>query len=289
MRAMTLLLVALALTTSGCFNGVEGPVIEMTASYPGANAQVVADTIAAPIEQQVNGVEGMLRLESESRNDGSYIANVQFETGTDPNLAMTLVQNRVALAEAALPETVRRAGVTVKRGIGQNRPRHVAIAIIDRGNHGRDVLRRLSEAVLKRLSANGAIMKPDVFPRLDEREVIVRPDRAKCAKLGVSIAEVIKALQATNSSKKVDELKMLPVRSEKGDAVPLGTLVRFDLASCPSGVYRIDLYPAIRLTGSPPTGKTAESAASRCEELANAELRSQNCSADVAVMNLIAR
>ena len=76
------------------------PTVEVSACYPGANAQVVADTVAAPIEQQVNGVEGMLYMSSQCTNDGSYTLTITFELGVDLNMAQVLVQNRVALAAA---------------------------------------------------------------------------------------------------------------------------------------------------------------------------------------------
>src|SRR5262249_7571779 len=91
------------------------PVIRVTANYPGANAQVVADTVAAPIEQQVNGVEGMMYMSSQSSNDGSYALDVTFEIGTDINIAQVLVQNRVAIAQPTLPDVVKAIGVTVKK------------------------------------------------------------------------------------------------------------------------------------------------------------------------------
>ncbi|HVC92901.1 MAG TPA: efflux RND transporter permease subunit [Pirellulales bacterium] len=91
------------------------PNVQVTAKYPGANAQVIADTVAAPIEQQVVGVEGMLYMSSNSNNDGSYTLDVTFALGTDVNMAQVLVQNRVAIAEPALPDVVRAIGVTVKK------------------------------------------------------------------------------------------------------------------------------------------------------------------------------
>jgi multidrug efflux pump len=91
------------------------PTVRVTASYPGANAKVVADTVAAPIEQQVVGVEGMLYMSSQSNNDGSYSLDVTFELGTEVNMAQVLVQNRVAIAEPTLPDVVRTIGVTVKK------------------------------------------------------------------------------------------------------------------------------------------------------------------------------
>ncbi len=91
------------------------PTVEVSASYPGADAQVVADTVAAPIEQQVNGVEGMLYMSSQCTNDGSYTLTVTFKLGVDLNMAQVLVQNRVALAQPILPDLVNRKGVTVKK------------------------------------------------------------------------------------------------------------------------------------------------------------------------------
>src|SRR5256884_4077463 len=91
------------------------PTVEVSASYPGANAQVVADTVAAPIEQQVNGVENMMYMSSQCTNDGVYTLTVTFKLGTDLNIAQVLVQNRVALAQPVLPVLVQRRGITVKK------------------------------------------------------------------------------------------------------------------------------------------------------------------------------
>ena len=91
------------------------PIIRVTTAYPGASAQVVADTVAAPIEQQVNGVDRMIYMESNSASDGSYTLNVSFEVGTDVDIASVLVQNRVAIALAQLPDDVRRQGVVTNK------------------------------------------------------------------------------------------------------------------------------------------------------------------------------
>jgi HAE1 family hydrophobic/amphiphilic exporter-1 len=91
------------------------PTVQVSAIYPGANAQVVAETVAAPIEQQVNGVENMIYMSSTSASDGSYKLTVTFEVGTDLDMASVMVQNRVALAEPNLPEEVTRQGVNTKK------------------------------------------------------------------------------------------------------------------------------------------------------------------------------
>src|SRR5262249_56129053 len=89
--------------------------VEVAGGYPGANAKVVADTVAAPIEQQVNGVENMMYMSSQCTNDGTYTLTVTFKPGTDLNISQVLVQNRESLAEPTLPDLVKRRGISVKK------------------------------------------------------------------------------------------------------------------------------------------------------------------------------
>ena len=91
------------------------PSINVSCNYPGANAQDVADSVAAPIEQQINGVEDMLYMVSQSNNDGSYNLTVTFKTGVNLNFAQVLVQNRINLALPNLPDVVKQAGVMTRK------------------------------------------------------------------------------------------------------------------------------------------------------------------------------
>jgi multidrug efflux pump len=94
---------------------VAPPTVQVTAIYPGANAKTVAETVATPIEQEVNGVERMLYMSSRCTNDGQMYLDVTFEVGTNLDMAQVLVQNRVSIAEAKLPDEVKRQGVTTKK------------------------------------------------------------------------------------------------------------------------------------------------------------------------------
>jgi multidrug efflux pump subunit AcrB len=89
--------------------------IVVRAVYPGASADTVKETVAAPIEEQVNGTEGMVYMSSKSASDGSYFLTITFEIGVDPSLAKVDVQNRVALAEPQLPPEVIKRGIVVRK------------------------------------------------------------------------------------------------------------------------------------------------------------------------------
>ena len=108
-------IVAAALLPVAQYPEVAPPTISVTAVYPGANAKVVADTVAAPIEQEVNGVERMLYMSSRCTNDGQMVLDITFELGANLDTAQVLVQNRVAIAESKLPDEVKRQGVTTKK------------------------------------------------------------------------------------------------------------------------------------------------------------------------------
>jgi HAE1 family hydrophobic/amphiphilic exporter-1 len=112
---MVLGLLAMYVLPVSLYPQITPPTVRVTTVYPGGNARVVADTVAVPIEEQVNGVENMLYLSSTSASDGSYTLTVTFEVGTDINMAQVLVQNRVQIALPLLPLEVQRQGLVTKK------------------------------------------------------------------------------------------------------------------------------------------------------------------------------
>jgi multidrug efflux pump subunit AcrB len=252
-----------------------GPVVVVTASYPGASAPVVADTVAAPIEQQLNGADGMVRLESESHNDGRYVARLRFTANTDPKAAAGRVEARVAHAKALLPQEVQRTGIAVKSGTADDDRGKVVIALIDRHDRGRAALQTWAAAVAKRLGAEGALREPVLYP-VDEKQLAVRVDRAKCARRGVAVSDLNDVLQlvgpATGTVKqRIRTLEALKIRSAGGKMVPVVELAEIAEVTAPAAVYRVNLHPAIRVTGTPPAGRAPAEAAARCIDLAHAE------------------
>ncbi|MDH2050701.1 efflux RND transporter permease subunit [Achromobacter marplatensis] len=97
------------------YPAVTPPTVQVTASYPGANPEVIADTVAAPLEQVINGVEGMLYMNSQMATDGRMVLTIAFKQGTDPDMAQIQVQNRVSRALPRLPEEVQRIGVVTQK------------------------------------------------------------------------------------------------------------------------------------------------------------------------------
>jgi len=108
-------LISIPLLPVSEFPEITPPQVSVSTVYPGANAKTLVDSVAGPIEQRVNGVEGMMYMQSTSANDGSYSLNVSFDFGTDPDMAQVRVQNLVAQAEPLLPEEVKRQGITVRK------------------------------------------------------------------------------------------------------------------------------------------------------------------------------
>jgi multidrug efflux pump subunit AcrB len=171
------------------------PGIVVRASYPGASARVVADTIAAPIEQQVNGVEGLKYMSSESTDDGTYTLTITFEHGTDLNIAQVLVQNRVALAQPVLPDVVQRIGLVVKKKSGD-----VALFVSVSSDGRYDTLYLSNYArlhvrdELARLAGVGEILP------FGQREtcVLLDIDPDRLAARGLTVSDVVRAVEGQN-------------------------------------------------------------------------------------------
>jgi multidrug efflux pump subunit AcrB len=150
----------------------------------------------------------------------------------------------------------------VKVGAAQeDDKKSVVIALTHRGDYGREALRGWSQAVVERLTADGVLVKPEVFPGPDEKQTgLVRIDRASCARLGLAEADVHKAVRTAGPAVKIDALKKRTVTNAKGDKVPLKAVATFKEVIVPAAVYRMHLYEAVRITGSPPdpmSGATA--------------------------------
>ena len=175
---------------------VTPPTVRVSCTYPGASAEVVADTVAAPIEQQINGVEDMLYMSSQSSNDGAYSLNVTFKVGTDRDMAQVLVQNRVALALPTLPDLVRAIGVTTKK----RSPELMLIVNMISPRGSRDQLYLSNYALifireeLARLDGVGDVA---IFGQRDySMRVWLNPDRL--ASRGMTSGDVVRALREQN-------------------------------------------------------------------------------------------
>jgi hydrophobe/amphiphile efflux-1 (HAE1) family protein len=175
---------------------VAPPTIQVTASYPGANAEIAAQTVATPLEQQINGVENMLYISSQSTADGNVSITVTFKLGTDLDTAQVQVQNRVAIAEPRLPEPVRRIGVTTIK----NSPDLMLVVNMFSPNGTYDQTYIANYVTLQvrdqlaRIQGVGNIL---VFGASQySMRVWLDPDRV--ASIGMTAAEVISALQGQN-------------------------------------------------------------------------------------------
>ncbi len=172
------------------------PTVVVTASYPGASSDVIAKTVATPLEQEINGVERMLYMSSQSTSDGRLSITISFELGTNLDTAQVLVQNRVALAEPRLPEEVRRIGVTTEK----SSPDLLMVVHMLSPNGERDQLYLSNYSLrnvrdeLRRLDGVGDV------PLFGAREYSMRVwlDPARLAFLDLTASDIVAALRAQN-------------------------------------------------------------------------------------------
>jgi multidrug efflux pump len=203
---------------------ISPPSVQVSISYPGASAQVVADTVAAPIEQQVNGVEGMLYMSSQSGNDGSYTLTVTFDVGADLNTTLVMVQNRVTLAIPQLPNQVQLQGITIKK---KTPDILLVVNFFSPGGQYDDIF----------LSNYAYIYVRDELFRLEgisdinilgERDYSIRIwlDPQKVASLGMTANEITTAIQQQNIQAPVGQIGQPPTGTAQAFELPLTTLGR---------------------------------------------------------------
>jgi HAE1 family hydrophobic/amphiphilic exporter-1 len=200
------------------------PVVQVTAFYPGADPRVIAETVAAPIEQQVNGVENMLYMSSQSSADGSYTLNITFELGTDIDMNTVLTQNRVAAAIAQLPEDVQRMGVTTKK---VSSALVMVLSVYSPDNRFDDlfitnyVTINMKDA-LSRIPGVGSI---SLFPNKDySMRLWLNADKLRARDL--TVEDVLKALREQNIQVAAGQLGQPPVPRDQTYQLNVNTLGR---------------------------------------------------------------
>ncbi|MCB0478394.1 MAG: efflux RND transporter permease subunit [Crocinitomicaceae bacterium] len=173
------------------------PIVQVRATYNGANATSVEESVATPLEQQINGVDNMIYMKSTNSNDGTMVIDVSFEVGTDPDMNTVLTQNRVSAATAKLPEDVKKYGVTTEKSL----PSILMLLTLtaDDGRYDQDFLGNYALINIKdQLARIKGIGRVNVIGASDySMRIWVKPDRL--AQLKMSISEIRKAINQQNT------------------------------------------------------------------------------------------
>jgi hydrophobe/amphiphile efflux-1 (HAE1) family protein len=200
------------------------PTVSIHATYPGASAQVIAETVATPIEQEVNGVDDMLYINSQSTGDGQVTISVVFKPGTNVDEAQVLVQNRVAVAEPRLPEDVRRLGISVRKASPDLMM--VVHMVSPDGSRDQQYISNYTtlyvKDVLTRIDGVGDI---NVFGARDY-SMRIWLDPEKVAARGLTAGEVVAALQAANLQVAAGSINQPPATSDGAFTLNVKTLGR---------------------------------------------------------------
>ncbi len=195
------------------YPSITPPQVVVTATYAGASSDVVADTIAAPVEAQLNGVEDMIYMSSTSQN-GQYQLTLYFNIGSDPDMAVVNVQNQLQLVTPRLPEEVKRYGLSVKKSTGG--PGIMMIAV-NSPTHTYDSLYVANYAsiyIKDELARIKGVGKVQVFGSSDY-SMRIWLDANKMANLGVSVSEVSSAIQSQNTQVPAGDLGVEPMKNKQ--------------------------------------------------------------------------
>ncbi len=192
---------------------ISPPVVNVTAVYPGASAEVVERTVAAPIEEQINGVEHMLYMDSVSSADGRVSINITFEVGTNLDIAAVNVNNRVRQADAKLPQEVRRQGVTVSKSSSN----FLVVAALYSPDNRYDALylsNYVTQNVLDAIKRVPGTTNVQIFGARDyAMRIWMRPDRM--AQLGVTVADISNAITEQNAQYAAGKIGAPPNNTEE--------------------------------------------------------------------------
>ncbi len=204
------------------------PTVSVNCQYPGASAKVVADTVAAPIEQQIVGVENMLYMSSQCTNDGTYNLTVTFALGTDLNMAQVLVQNRVAIAQPTLPDVVKATGVTTKK----KSPAILLVVnmISPSGQYSQLYLSNYATIYVKdELSRLGGVGDVTILGQQDY-SMRMWLDPVKLADRNMTAGDVVKAVKEQNVQVAAGQIGQQPVPKGLDFQYTMSTLGRLDEA-----------------------------------------------------------
>ena len=204
-------IIGLTLLPIDQYPNIVPPVVRVTASYPGASAQTVAQAVATPIEQELNGTPGMLYMESKNTNSGSFTANITFDISSNPDLAAVEVQNRVKQAEARLPVEVVQNGISVEK-VAANKLVTVTL-LTDDPKFDEIYLSNYATLnvldMLRRVPGVGRVS--NVGSRYYAMQIWVQPD--KLASLGLTVQDLQKALKDQNRESAAGVLGQQPIEN----------------------------------------------------------------------------